>query len=241
MARRRRGMIRSALLAATLLCTAAPAAAAQRSFSVTSFDRIRVDGPFSVRLATGVTPYARATGSSRALDGISVRVEGRTLTIRRDPSAWGGYPNQAQEPVELSIGTHELATAILNGAGTLSIDKARGLNFELSVQGAGRADIADVQVDRLVVALAGTVTSRIAGKALRLTAIVRGASGLDAAALTAREGLLSAQGPASISAKLTETARVDASGVAQVTVSGDPACTVKLLGSASVSGCEQRR
>ena len=234
-------MIRPLFIAAVLLGSAAPATAATRSFTVTSFDRIRVDGPYSVRLSTGVTPYARATGSARALDGISVRVEGRTLSIRRDSSAWGGYPYGAMEPVELTVGTHELATASLNGAGTLSIDMVRGLNFELSAQGAGRADIGAVEVDRLVVALSGTISSRVAGKALKLTAIVRGASNLDAAALSARDGLLSAQGPAQLSALVTETARVDATGVAQVTIAGKPACTVKLLGSSTVSGCERKR
>jgi hypothetical protein len=145
------------------------------------------------------------------------------------------------EPVELAVGTHELANASLNGAGTLSIDKVRGLTFELSAQGAGRADIGAVEVDRLVVSLSGTVTSRVAGKALKLTAIVRGASSLDATALSARDGLLSAQGPAQLSATLTDTARVDATGVAQVTVAGRPACTVKLLGSSSVDGCQAKR
>lgn len=224
-------------LFAASLAAAAPAVAAERSFTVTSFDRIRVDGPYSVRLSTGVTPYARATGSAQALDSISVKVEGRTLTIRRDQSAWGGYPGQAQEPVELVIGTHELSRADLNGAGTLLIDKARGLTFELSAQGAGRAEIGDVQADRLVVSVAGSVTSRVAGKALKLTAIVRGASSLDASGLATRDALLSAQGPAQLTANATDTAKIDASGVAQVQVTGGPACTVKVLGSASVSGC----
>jgi hypothetical protein len=196
-----------------------------------------VDGPYSVWLSTGVTPYARATGSTQALDGISVRVEGRTLTIRRDPSAWGGFPGRAQEAVELVVGTHELSRADLNGAGSLLIDKVRGLTFELSAQGAGRTEIGDVQADRLVVSLSGTMTSRVAGKALKLTAIVRGASSLDASELRTKEGLLSAEGPAQLAANASDTARVDATGVAQVTVTGNPACTVKLLGSASVSGC----
>ena len=233
-------MIRPALLLAALLA-ASPASAAQRSYTVQGFDRVRVDGPYFVRLTTRVAPFARATGSASALDGLSVRVEGRTLVVRRDPAAWGGYPGQAQEPVELSVGTHELSAAILNGAGTLSIDRVRGLTFELSAQGAGQADIGSVEADRLVVALSGTVTSRVAGKALKLTAIVRGASSLDASGLRARDGLLSAQGPAKLDATLTDTARIDATGVAQVSVAGRPACTVKLLGSASVRGCERRR
>lgn len=233
-------MIRTILVPALgilLLGVATPAGAATRSYTVTSFDRIRVDGPYSVKLSTGRTPYARATGTASALDGLSLRVEGRTLIIRRDSSAWGGYPSRAFEPVELSVGTHELAAAALNGAGSLIIDRVKGLTFELSAQGAGRADIGEVAADRLVIALAGSISSRVAGKALKLTAIVRGASSLDASALTARDGLLSAEGPAQLAATLTDTARVEATGVAQVAVAGNPACTVKTLGSASVSGC----
>ena len=224
-------------IVAFLFAIPSPATAASRSYTVTSFDRIRIEGPYSVRLSTGVTPYARAIGSPQALDGLSVRVEGRTLTVRRDPSAWGGYPGGSQEPVELAIGTHELTRADLNGAGTLLIDRVRGLDFQLSAQGAGRAEIGDVQADRLIVAIAGAVTSRVAGKALKLTAIVRGASSLDASSLATKDALLSAEGPAQLSANASDTARIDSSGVAQVQVTGNPACTVKTLGSASVSGC----
>ena len=122
-------MQRRTLLAAALLCTAVPAGAAQRSFSVTSFDRIRVDGPYSVRLSTGVAPYARATGSSRALDSISVRVEGRTLTIRRDPSAWGGLvpPSSGPAPHDASLIVTVTAQPVhgtLSGTGVVVLNKA---------------------------------------------------------------------------------------------------------------------
>jgi hypothetical protein len=227
----------AAVLPFLLLAAVPPAGAATRNFTVTSFDRIRVDGPYSVRVMTGTTPFARASGNAQTLDGMQLRVEGRTLVIRRNPSAWGGHPGQAQQPAEISVGTHDLGSAVLNGAGSLLIDRVKGLSFELSVQGAGRAEIGDVRADRLVVALAGTVTSRVGGKALKLTAIVRGASSLDASGLKVKDALLSAEGPAQLTADVSDTVRVDASGVAQVAITGDPACTVKLLGSASVGGC----
>jgi hypothetical protein len=192
-------MIRTAFAFAVALVTstlAAPAVAATRSYTVTSFDRVRVDGPYSVQLSTGRSPFARATGSPRALDGLSVQVEGRTLIIRRNPSTWGGYPSQTAEPVVLSVGTHDLSSASLNGAGSLLIDRVKGLTFELSAQGAGRADIGEVQADRLVVALAGTVSSQVSGKALKLTGTVRGASRLDASGLATKDAVLSAEGPA---------------------------------------------
>ena len=41
------------MLAALAITVAAPAQAAERRYTVTDFDRVRVDGPFVVTLATG--------------------------------------------------------------------------------------------------------------------------------------------------------------------------------------------
>ena len=99
------GSARLALALTAASCFAAPAAAAIRSYTVTSYDRVRVDGPYSVQLTTGRSPFAQATGSAQALEGLSLRVEGRTLVIRLNPSACGGYPGPTQEPLEISVGT----------------------------------------------------------------------------------------------------------------------------------------
>ena len=66
-----------------VLAVAAPAPAATRNFGVTGFDRIRVDGPYKVRLATGIAPFAKASGSMAALDRVAIEVQGRTLKIGR--------------------------------------------------------------------------------------------------------------------------------------------------------------
>ena len=107
--------MRPCLLLIAAIAAAAPAAAAERSFTVTGFDRIRVDGPYMVRLTTGVSPYARAKGSPSALDGISVEVQGQTLIVRKAPGSSGGFPGETRGPVEIAIGTHELSRAWLNG------------------------------------------------------------------------------------------------------------------------------
>ena len=70
------------------------AAPATRTYSVTSFDRIRIDGPYKVALKTNVSPFARATGSPLALDGLSIGVEGRTLVVRTGSGGWGGYSGE---------------------------------------------------------------------------------------------------------------------------------------------------
>jgi len=217
---------------------AAPADAATRNFGVSGFDRIRVDGPFIVRVTVGVAPFAVASGgSAAALDGVVIDVQGRTLVVRNSRSSWGGYPGQAKGPVEISIGTHELGAAWLNGSGSLAIDKLRGLSFDLSIQGSGSASAGSVAVDQLKVSISGAASASLAGVAPKLTAIVRGISTLDAAGLVSKDAIIGAQGPATVRATVTGTAKVDAQGAAAVALAGGPACTVKAIGSASVTGC----
>jgi hypothetical protein len=216
---------------------ASPAAAADRNYSVTSFDRIRLDGAFKVRLTTNVAPFARATGSQEALDGVSLDVQGRTLVIRSNRSSWGGYPGKQPGPVEISVGTHELAAAFLNGSGSLAIDKIRGLTFELAIQGAGAANVANVDVDQLRIGLTGAGSTTLAGKAPKMTAIIRGSSLFDASALAAKDVVVGAEGPVIVKVNATSSAKIDANGTSTVELTGGAACTVKATGSVTVTGC----
>src|SRR5881275_2847059 len=100
--------------AAVALTLAAPAGAASRNFGITSFEKVRVEGPFKVVLTTGVAPFARATGSPAALDRIAVEVRGNTLVVHTNLSSSGGYPDQNAGPVEIRLGTHDLSAAWLS-------------------------------------------------------------------------------------------------------------------------------
>lgn len=223
------------------LCLAAlaasPAAAAERNFSITSFDRVRVDGPYKVTLTTGVPPFAIASGSATAIDRVSVSVEGRTLIVRQNPGSWGGYPGQAPGPVTIEVGTHDLSQAWLNGAGSLAIDRIRGLTFDLALQGSGSASIGDADVDQMKIGISGAGSVSIAGKAPKLTAVVRGTSTLDATKLDTKDALVGAEGPSEVRFVATATAKIDARGTTNVSVGGNPSCTVKAEGSAVVTGC----
>ena len=221
-----------------LASPATPAGAATRNFGVSGFDRIRVDAPFSVKLATGVAPFATATASSSgALEGVTIEVQGRTLIVRANRSSWGGYPGEAAGPVEVNIGTHELTAAWLNGSGTLAIDKLRGLSFDLSVMGSGAVSVAAVEVDQFKAGVSGTAAISLAGTALKLTAAVNGVSTLQATGLSTKDATFSVNGPATVRATVTETVKVNARGPASIELSGSPACTVKAEGSANVTGC----
>ena len=229
--------MKTAALAALLLL-AAPAWAAERTYSVTSFDRVRVDGPYQVSLKTNVAPFAKASGAQASLDAVSVKVEGRTLVIRANPSAgWGGYPGEGRGPVTIELGTHDLSTAWINGPGALFIDKVKGLSFDLAVQGAGVMRIDGADVDQLRIGLSGSASTQLSGRAAKMTATVRGTSTLDAETLAVKDAVIGAEGPATIRASVSGTAKVDALGLASVALAGAPSCTVKSQGSASVTGC----
>ncbi len=220
-----------------ILVAASPLYAAQRNYTVTDFTRVRVEGPYAVTLATQTAPFARAVGSQRALDRVSLKVEGRTLVIRVDRSAWGGSPDEQAGPVTISVGTHDLEQAQLVGPGSLSIDRVRGLNFALSSFGSGAASIGEVGVDRLRVMLEGSGSARVAGTAKAFDASLNGPGLIDAAGLTAKDATLSAMGPASLRALVTNSAKINATGTATITLDGGAACTSKVTGSAVVTGC----
>ncbi|MCY7339117.1 MAG: DUF2807 domain-containing protein [Sphingomonas bacterium] len=226
------------ILAFSLLAAAAaPSTAAERNYSVTSFDRIRVEGPYAVSLITNRSPFARASGSRAALDAVSLRVEGRTLYVRADRSAWGGTPGQPAGPVRIELGTHDLAQASLSGSGSVAIDRVRGLNFVLLVSGSGSGSIADVDVDQFRVSVIGAASAKVAGRAKQFTGNIRGAGSLDAAALMTKDVALSALGPVTLRASASNSAKITASGTSTVVLEGGAACELKVSGSATVTGC----
>ena len=223
--------------ASALILFSAAADAAERSYSVTQFTRIRVDGGYSVRLTTGVAPFAKASGSPAALDSVSVEVQGQTLIVRHNPSAWGGFPGRDAGPVELSVGTHDLTTAWLNGAGSIAIDKVRGQAFQLSLDGSGSASVEGLSVDKLRADVNGSGSVSLAGSAATARIELDGPGEIDASALSIKNGAIAAVGNAVVKARVTDTADVRAFGNAKVEMSGNAACSVKAVGSATVSGC----
>ena len=213
---------------------AAPAAA-ERRYSVTDFDRVVVEGPFSVRLTSGRPSAASATGTPDALEHVAVEVQGRTLRIRPNRSAWGGYPGVAASPVAIEIATRELRSAAVNGAGSLSIDRAGGLRLDLTVEGSGRISVPQVSADTLVIGLLGSGRIQVAGTAAELRANVHGWADLDAASLRTQGAQIVTDSAGRVAVAVARQATVTASGIGEVEIVGSPACTVRGLSAAQVS------
>ena len=226
-----------AVLAAIAL--AAPASAGTRNFGITSFERIRVEGPYRVQLTTGVAPFASASGSPAALDRVAIDMIGQTLVVHHNLSAWGASSDSSDNgPVEIRIGTHDLNSAILDGSGLLQIDRIKGLTFNASASGSGQLAVGKADVDQLNFIMAGTASSVIGGRAAMLKLTVRGASSFDGSGLATKDATIGADGAATIKAVATNSATISGSGPATITLIGTPACTTHMTGAASVSGCK---
>ena len=59
------------------------AQAADKRFTLSPFDKVRIEGDVAVEIRSGAAPFAVASGDPRALESLSMRVQGGTLYIRR--------------------------------------------------------------------------------------------------------------------------------------------------------------
>lgn len=223
------------LFSPAALAMAMPVAAAERGYSVTDFDRVRVDGPYKVTLATGRSPSGRAFGSAAAIDGVSVEMQGRTVIVRRNSQTWGSGAAAGGGPVEVRLTGYAVRAASLNGAGSLAIDKLKGQSIDLSVAGSGALSVGAIEADRLNVAIVGSGRAKLTGKAATATLGVRGTGSIEAGALTVKDVKIAADGPGDIAVTATSSAGVVSNGAGNVAVGGDPACTVKSTGSGTVA------
>ncbi len=227
-------MIRTLPLALLAFAAAAPARAAERTYSVTDFDRVQVDGPYRVTLTTGRGSAARAEGSSEAIDHLSVDVQSGTLRVRRNRSAWGGTPGEGIGPVTIALTTRDLRNAAVVGSGSLDIDRARGLRVDLSVSGSGRLTVGAVEADTLLVGLLGGGRITLAGRTKQLKATVQGSGDLAASGLSADDAQIASDTAGNVAVAVARTAKVTATGPGDVEILGGPSCTVQAKGSGRV-------
>lgn len=224
---------RFAVVACALLLIAGPAVAAERSFGVDNFERIRVEGPYVVTVATGRSTSVKASGDRRALDVVNAEVQGRTLILRPRQGA-ADDADAGAGPVTVAVTVFTLETARISGGGSLTVDRMRAPRIALSVEGSARLSVGALATDRLDAALTGAGAMVLGGAARDVTVTVRGSGDIDAKALTASDLQLNSQsaGPVTIGAR--GTARIVSSGAGAVTIIGKPACTVTRTGSGPV-------
>lgn len=214
---------------------AAPAPAAERGFIVTDFDRVQVDGPYEVTLATGRPGTARARGSARALDRVDIEVQGRLLKVRPNRSSWNGNRQENVGPVTIELSTHEVRGAFVRGSGSLTIDKVRAMRFDLSLFGNGRIAIDRLEADRVNLVSIGSGRMLLTGEVKSLRASVEGTGDLEASKLRVQDAEIAAGTAGAVTIGVVRAAKVNAVGAGDVQIIGSPACTVTRSGAGQVA------
>lgn len=218
----------AALLIPVAFACATAAPAAERSVYLSSFAKLRVQGPFEVRVATGAAAAATLTGDRRAIDGIEVQVEGDTLILRNAIGRWQERPRAvAVQPVTIALTTPALAVASVTGGGRLSVTAMKGARLDLSVTGPGTIQVGEAAGDAVNATVIGGGSITLAGRAGTARLMTNGAGTIDAGGLEAGDLVVRVDGPGTTRARARFTASVVDTGLGQITVAGRPKCTVK--------------
>ncbi len=223
---------RLALIAAL---AASPSLAAERTVSVSDFDRVRVEGSFTVEVRRGPATTARIVGTQAAIEGASVTVTGRQLIVRRNRQTWGGYPGQTAQAATVRLTVPRLQNVWVVGPAKVSVDRLQGLRAGASLEGAGTLEIATVTADRFELGTLGSGTLTVGGTVSQLTISARGAGTVDAGRLAAQDVKLTSDTAGAITVAAKRAADVSMTGSGTVTVLGKPACTVKNAGAGTVT------
>lgn len=216
------------------LLIASPALADQRGYSVTSFSRVRVEGPVTVQIVTGGAPSARAQGDRIAIDRLRVETSGDQLMIGIDRSNWTGSESSRNARAVVYVSATRVENLSIIGAGDVTIDRATGARLGLIVTGAGRAAIDRINVDQLTVAINGMGGAKLTGRAKQARIRSQGEGEIGAATLAVDDADISLIGAGEISLTANRSARTMLKGSGRIIVEGDPACTGTSEGSGEV-------
>lgn len=214
------------LLGIALLVSPVAAKAASRRDMVTSFDRVRIQGAYDVRLVTGSGATAVIEADPRLIDAISIDVQGTTLTVSTGSfDSHVAVPAGAALPV-ITLTTPALRGATVNAGGRLRVTGMTAQRLDLYVGGSGSLSVIGTQADELIATLMGSGSITLTGRALRARLSASGPGAIDASALATNDLTVRLDGPGEIKAAARSTANVTTLGTGAVTVSGSPSCTI---------------
>jgi hypothetical protein len=220
-----------------LLLVAVPVSAADRAYVVTDFDRVRVDGPFDVRVTTKGSPMARASGGLAATDALDIRVEGTTLIVRAGSRGWAALPRpgSTDAPV-ITLRTNALRGVTIIGGGKVAVTgPLRADRVDLQVTGAGSLVAPGLDADQVNATLLGEGSMTLGGRAGTARLTTSGAGVLTATRLVANDLVVRLDGTGNTTANARYTACVTTTGVGAAIVYGGAKCMVKAVAGGPIS------
>jgi Putative auto-transporter adhesin, head GIN domain len=225
---------------ALLALVSGTAHAGDRIYVLTSFDKVRISGPYTVIVETGRGVSARASGVPEAIDRVTVDVQGQTLVIRPNRFAWGSAPSSKTGPVILRFGTRELSSVYFSGSGKLDVNKMRASRLVVFTDGSGTANIGQIEGESAAITASGNGSLKLSGRVANADTVVQGNAILDAPKLSITDLKLITQGAAITNILAVRSAKITATGSGTTAVLGKSTCTVNNVGTGEVQCGEKR-
>lgn len=227
------------LVLAPLLLTAAYAPQ-QKTYLVSGFERVRVDGPYRVDIVRG--PFsANADGDAGALDQLDVHADGSTLVVGAGTRGWETRGGASVALPHVTLSTPLLSAVTVNGGATVRIAEMRAPRATLAVNGPGAITITGFDADELSATMIGAGTVTISGAARHVRVRSNGASSFDGSGLSANDAVLISESSGTMRLGVRYTAQVMALGIGTVHLDGAPECTISGSGPVECAGKVIRR
>ena len=228
------------LIPLALLTAGAAPAPEERRIMLTGFDRIRVDGPFEVRVVAG-PPSATVSGDRRAIERVNIRNQGDVLVVGVSTATWDGWRDK-EGVAAITIAVPRLRAASINGGGKLEIGDISGQRVDLGVNGAGSLTVRNLAADQLATTLTGTGIVRLDAGTVRTARFTSyGAGSIEAAGVAVYDLTVHSQSAGNSRFTARFTASVSTLGTGSVRVEGNAACRLAGPGPASCAGKSEPR
>ena len=206
-------MIRTCIAsAATLLCLAFPAAAAdhRETRPVADFTEVGLSAPVDVQLTLGDTPSLTLEGDAETIARIETVVEGGRLKIRT---------RQGEQKWHWKKTTARVVARRIDA---------------LAIAGSGDITASGIQGESLKVSIAGSGDVRVNGRVDGLTASIAGSGDIRASDLEAQRVKVTIAGSGDATVRAAKALSVNVSGSGDVRYYGDPTIEKTIMGSGSV-------
>lgn len=223
----------------SVLAGATMSPAAERRYSITDFDEVRIVGNHLVDIQVGRGTTVSGSGDTAALDGISIETQGRILVIQTLQQSASTWKPATAGAARISITVPQLKTIRVEGSGSATVAELRGPQTTISLTGSGLITVSRLISDRAYLRLAGSGRVTLTGDVKNLDINAKGPGDIAAEQLSVNDLKILSASSGRVFAKALRSADVKQNGSGQVIVTGKPACTVENLGSGTVSCGEQ--
>lgn len=197
-----------------------------RDFLVPGFERIRVDGPFIVTVAPGMTARAHAEARRPTLDRIAIRVLGDTLVISAGEQGWNNASAPMTEMPRVTVAVPRLRAVQVNGGGHVTIRGMAAPRVDFGLNGAGTLAVSGIAAEDVNLLLMGGGSVTLAGESERARLRANGTGSVDAASLLVKDVTILAETSGEVAAQARYGAQVFALGAGNVRVTGRAQCSV---------------